>query len=390
MSKGKRKRIFLVAGEHSGDFLGSALMRSLREQLEGQPLFAGVGGELMEKQGLESLFPLEDVAVMGLTDVVPRLPAIIRRVYQTVDAALAFSPDIVVIIDSAEFTHAIARRIRRKRPQIPLIDYVSPSVWAWRPGRARKMAAYIDHVLALLPFEPEAHRRLGGPPCTYVGHPLVEKMSFMQSCSPEKLQSRLAIDGDAKKLLVLPGSRRSEVRRLMEPFGAAVDILQARHKKLEVLLPVMPSVERLVREAARDWSLQPHILQGEEDKFAAFNLADAALAASGTVTLELALCKVPMVVAYKMGTAEYSLRRLVSVHSIVLANLVLGENVFPEFLQEDCTPENLARATDELLRDTNVLARQKSGLERVAEKTLLENTTPSREAARVVLSCLPD
>ena len=358
----QRKRIFLVAGEHSGDFLGAALMRSLNEQLDVEPVYGGVGGELMEEQGLHSLFPLQDVAVMGLTEVISRLPKIFKRVYQSVDAAIAFEPDLVVIIDSPEFTHPIAKRIRKKIPKLPIINYVSPSVWAWRSGRAKRMRSYIDHVLALFPFEPDVYKKLGGPPCTYVGHPLVEKYDFIQSCSGAALQQRLQIEPDAKKLVVLPGSRINEVKRHLGPFGEALKILLSRHKNLEVLLPVMPMVSNLVRELSADWPLKPHFLQGESDKFAAFNLADVALASSGTVTLELGFSQVPMVVAYIMGKPEYSLRHFVSVDSIVLPNLVLGKNIFPEFLQENCTPENLARAVGELLIDGPALVDQKSGL----------------------------
>ena len=383
-----RKRIFLVAGEHSGDFLGAALMRSLAKELESAPIYSGVGGSMMETEGLRSLFPLHDVAVMGLTAIFARLPTILKRVYQAVDAAIAFSPDIVVIIDSPEFTHPIAKRIRRKLPDVPIIDYVSPSIWAWRSGRAKKMNSYVDHVLALLPFEPEAHKRLGGPACSYVGHPLVEKIDYINNCSAKALQAELSIADDAVKLVVLPGSRPNEVKRLMIPFGQVVDKLREKYHNLEVLIPIMPSVDELIEELSSTWSHKPHLLRGEDKKFAAFNLSDAALAASGTVTLELGLIKVPMVVAYIMGKPEYSLRGMVSVQSIVLANLVLGKNVFPEFLQEKCTPDALFAAIDVLLRETPALAAQREGLALVEKKIMLKGTTPSLEAAKIVISYL--
>ncbi len=384
----RQKRIFLVAGEHSGDLLGAALMASLARELDEPPVFQGVGGALMEKEGLHSLFPLADVAVMGLGAILPRLPVIVRRVYQAVEAAVRFRPDIVVIIDSPEFTHPIAKRIRKRLPGVPMINYVSPSVWAWRPGRAKRMKSYIDHVLALLPFEPDVHKKLGGPPCTYVGHSLVEKNGFITSCSPDQLRQELQLGETGPVLVVLPGSRSNEVRRLMEPFGEVVGILKEKYPDLHVLLPVVQTVEHLVTEQLRDWPCPVHLLRGEQQKFAAFNLADAALAASGTVTLELGLAKAPMVVAYRMGRAEYSLRHLVSVRSIVLANLVLDENVFPEFLQEDCTPEKLSAALEDLLHDTPALQAQKNGLDLVEKKILLEGTTPSRAAARIVLDFL--
>ncbi len=383
-----RKRIFIVAGEHSGDFLGAALMRSLDVELEHPAIYAGVGGSSMELEGLHSLFPLRDVAVMGLTAIISRLPTVVKRVYQTVDAAVKFAPDIVVIIDSPEFTHPIAKRIRRKLPDVPIIDYVSPSVWAWRPGRAKRMKRYVDHVLALLPFEPAAHERLDGPACTYVGHPLVEKREFIKQCSPKALQNRLSISNEAIKLVVLPGSRPNEVKHLMAPFGQAIDKLGQKHENLEILIPVMPTVEALIRELSSNWSVTPHLLLGESDKYAAFNLANAAFAASGTVTLELALTKVPMVVAYIMGKPEYSLRRMVNVQSIVLANLVLGKNVFPEFLQENCTSDKLVTAMEELISETPALVAQQDGLNLVQEKIMLEGGTPSREAAKIVTSYL--
>ena len=213
----------------------------------------------------------------------------VRRVYQTVDAAVAADPDVVVLIDSPEFTHPIARRIRRRRPDIPIVDYVSPTIWAWRPGRARKMRPYINHVLALLPFEPKAHIRLGGPPCTYVGHPLIEQLPWISKLDPAPLAARLGLDPARPTLLVLPGSRRSEVSRLMSVFGEAVAKIAARCGPLEVILPVAASARPIVEEGLADWKITPHLVEGHDDKFRAFKLADAALAASGTVTLELAL-----------------------------------------------------------------------------------------------------
>ncbi len=261
-----------------------------------------------------------------------------------VSAAVAAEPDAVVIIDSPEFTHPIARRIRRRRPHIPIIDYVSPSVWAWRPGRARKMAQYVDHVLALWPFEPEAHQRLGGPPCTFVGHPLIERHPWIASLDPAPLAERLALSHDTPLLVVLPGSRSSEVSRMMPPFGEALANLLHRGRKFEVVVPVMPSVRPLVEQHLKAWPIRPHLVEGDEDKFRAFKLAKAALAASGTVTLELALAGTPMVVGYKVDAIIAPvLRRLIIAPSVVLPNLVLGEKVFPEFHQENCTASAVRR-----------------------------------------------
>jgi len=383
--KGEPLRIFLVAGEHSGDALGARLMAALRARL-GCVHFSGVGGDLMREQGLETLFPLSDVAVMGPLSILPRLPRIVRRVHRTVDAAIADAPDVVVIIDSPEFTHPIARRIRRRCPDVPIVNYVSPSVWAWRPGRAARMRRYVDHVLALLPFEPEAHQRLGGPPCTYVGHPLIERHAWLKALDPAPLAARLGIQSGQQVLVVLPGSRSSEVGRLMQPFGEAVRALRDRGIEPQIIIPAVPHVRGQIERALAHWPLRPHLIEGEEDKLRAFKLATAALAASGTVTLELALAGTPAVVAYKVDAIAARLRFLVKVPSIVLANLVLGENVYPELIQEDCAADKLASALELLLSDTPERSRQLELLARVPERLSVAAGSPSDAAAEVVLA----
>ena len=324
-------RIWLIAGEESGDQLGAKLMSALKAALGQTPVaFEGVGGEAMASQGLRTLFPLSDIAVMGIGAVIARLPSIVRRVYRTVAAIIEGRPDAVVIIDSPEFTHAVAKRVRRKLPSLPIINYVSPSVWAWRPGRARKMRAYVDHVLALKPFEPEAHRRLGGPPCTYVGHPLIERFDELRPKSGE----RPNIDENPINLLVLPGSRRSEINRLMEPFGATLGVLASRSPRpFRAILPAVSHLADEIEGRSRSWPVAPEIVRGEAAKYAAFRSAHAALAASGTVSLELALSGVPMVIAYKVSRLEEQLKYLLTVPSIVLLNLYYGENVIHECIQ---------------------------------------------------------
>jgi len=378
-------RVFLVAGEHSGDALGGKLMAAITARCKGRVHYLGVGGETMEREGLTSQFPLTDVAVMGPLSILKSLPRIVSRVYRTVDAAVAAQPDAVVIIDAPEFTHPIAKRIRKRAPSIPIVDYVSPSVWAWRPGRAKKMRPYVDHVMALLPFEPAAHERLGGPPCTYVGHPLIEKLDWMQDLDVSSLARHLQLDPARPVLVVLPGSRTSEVSRLMEPFGAAIELLHARRLHPQVIIPAVPHVRGLIEAGMRSWSEKAHIVEGETDKFRAFKLAHAALAASGTVTLELALAGTPMVVAYKVDAVAARLRFLLNVPSVVLANLVLEENAFPEYLQEECTPGHLADALQSLLRDTPESRAQLAALARVPHRMQLDGGTPSDAAAEIVL-----
>ncbi len=379
-------KLFLIAGEHSGDALGAKLIEALRT-LSTRPLaLEGVGGELMEEQGCPSLFPLTEIAVMSPLDVLPRLPGIWRRIRQSVDAVMAQDPAALVILDSPEFTHQVAKRVRRRKPDLPIVDYVSPSVWAWRPGRARKMARFVDHILAILPFEPDAHRRLGGPACSYVGHPLVEKLDWIASLDPEALRDRLGIPAGCPVLVVLPGSRSSEVKRLMGPFGEALARLQADAGPFEVILPAVASVRGLIEEGLKTWPLAPHIVSGEVDKFAAFKLARAALAASGTVTLELALAGTPMVVAYRADALAKSLSFLLIAHSVVLPNLILGENVFPELLNEACTGEGLSAALLPLMRGGTARDLQLQGLASVLECVRDTDETPSEHAARIVLA----
>jgi lipid-A-disaccharide synthase len=387
-------RIFVVAGEHSGDALGGKLMAALNAQLIESsipvPVYAGLGGEAMTQRGLTSLFPLHDVIVMGPVAIARAYPRLRRRAFEVIDAAIAFAPDAVVIIDAPEFTHPIAKRIRKRMPGVPVIDYVSPSVWAWRPGRSARMRGYIDHVLALLPFEPGVHQRLGGPPCTYVGHPLIERSAWIEAQDPHVLTQRLGLPSGQPVLVVLPGSRASEVRRLLQPFGEAVALLHQTEQPFLVLIPTVASVRGLIEAQTAQWPVRPVLLEGEADKFAAFRLARAALAVSGTVTLELALAGTPMVVAYKVEPLATLLRFLVKVQSIVLANLVLGENAFPELIQEDCTPRKLADTLLPLLHDTPERRAQLAALARIkpsmgvqADGSLRE--APSRAAARIVL-----
>ena len=380
-------RLFIVAGEHSGDALGGKLMAALLACVgAGAVEFSGVGGEDMAAQGLSSIFPIEDVAVMGPMSILPRLPRIVRRVYQTVDAALAFKPDAVIIIDSPEFTHPIAKRIRRRALHIPIIDYVSPSIWAWRPGRARKMRAYVDHVLALLPFEPDAHERLGGPACTYVGHPLLERADEIRSAVGASLGRELGLPDDRPVLLVLPGSRRSEVDRLIDVFGEAISRLADRGHTFSVVIPAVRHVRPMIEERSKTWRVSPILVDGADDKYRAMRLARAALAASGTVTLELALAGTPTVVAYKVDAVMARLRFLLKVQSVVLANLVLGRNVYPELLQDACTAENLADGLEPLLSDTETRRKQQDLLAEIPARMAVPGGRPSEAAADVVLS----
>ncbi|MEH2497598.1 lipid-A-disaccharide synthase [Bradyrhizobium sp. AZCC 1678] len=382
---GMERRIFLIATEESGDRLGANLMKVLRQRLGDGVQFEGVGGRAMAREGLESLFPIEELSIIGLAAVVKDLPKILGLIKETAIAVTEAAPDILVIIDSPDFTHRVAKRVRAKDPSIPIVDYVSPSVWAWRPRRARAMVKYVDHVLALLPFEPEAYRRLHGPPCSYVGHPLTEQLT----------QLRPNVDEAARRtesppvLLVLPGSRRSEIRHHMAVFGQAVARLQEQGVTFELVLPTMPHLQEAVVDAVKGWPVQPQVVIGEQEKRAKFRIAHAALAKSGTVTLELALAGVPMVTAYRTGTMEaWILRRAIKVNSVILANLVIGENVIPEFLQEDCTPEKLAAALREVLSDSESRRKQLEAFAKIDGIMSTGHQPPSARAADIVLATM--
>ena len=376
--------VFVVAGEASGDQLGFKLMQALRAAAPDVAI-TGVGGAAMAREGLTSLFPLEDIAVMGIMPVLRRLPLLRARIQQTAQAVIAAKPDVLVIIDSPDFTHRVARLARAALPSLPVVDYVSPSVWAWRPGRARKMRSHVDHVLALLPFEPAAHQRLGGPPCTYVGHPLIERSGDWRASAAEEA-ARAAQPGT---LLILPGSRRSEIERLLPDFCRTLALVTAAVPGLHAVLPAVPQHEARIRAIIAQFAVQPEIITGEAAKWAAFRQARAALAASGTVTLELALAKVPMVTAYRVSPPETLLRFMVTAPSIILPNLVLGKNFIPEFIQRDATPERLSAALLPLLAEGEARAAQMRGFAEVeAQMVLTEAKTPSFEAAKLVLSSL--
>ena len=379
------RKIFLVATEESGDRLGAGLMKVLRQRLGGAVRFEGVGGQQMKREGLNSLFPIEELSIIGLAAVVTQLPKILRLIRLTASAVSETSPDILVIIDSPDFTHRVARRVRARDPSIPIIDYVSPSVWAWRPGRARAMRVYVDHVLALLPFEPEAYERLRGPPCSYVGHPLTEQVATLRPAAPEQTRR----DEAPPVLLVLPGSRRSEIRHHMAIFGEALGRLGAEGVAFELILPTMPHLQDAVRKGVQDWKIAPKIVIGEQEKRAAFRIARAALAKSGTVTLELALAGVPMVTAYKVGAVEaWILQRAIKVKSVILANLVVGENVVPEFLQEECTPEKLSQALRELLEESPLRQRQVEAFAKIDAIMSTGDQPPNVRAADIVLAAM--
>jgi lipid-A-disaccharide synthase len=339
----------------------------------------------MAAEGIASPFAIAELSIIGLAAIPRRLSMILRRIRETADAVVAARPDALVIIDSPEFTHRVAGRVRRLAPKIPILDYVSPSIWAWRPGRARAMRAYVDQVLAILPFEPAVHAELGGPPCLYVGHPMIEHIAALRP-DAEEAQRRSA---NPPVVLVLPGSRASEIRHLLGTFGAAIEQIAARTGSLQLVLPTVPHLATQVRAGVAGWAVAPRVVVEPDEKWAAFRQARAALAASGTVTLELALAGIPTVAAYRLSIVEWNIARLLRMRStlpsVILANLVLGENVIPELLQSECTPERLAAALLPLLSDTAQRQRQIEAFGRLDAIMAIGGEAPSAKAAAIVL-----
>lgn len=374
--------IFLVAGEPSGDQLGARLMAALKAETGGAVRFAGVGGPRMQAEGLKSLFPMDDLAVMGLVEVLPHLRRILRRIAETVAAARRLRPDALVTIDAPGFSLRVSKRL--KGAGFPLIHYVAPSVWAWKPWRARRIAGFLDHLLALLPFEPpyfEAH----GLATTVVGHPAIEAAA--EPADGVAFRRRQGIAANAPLLAVLPGSRMAEVSRLAPVFAATLARLAPDLPGLCAVVPTVPNVAARVRAATATWPVETRVLEQPAEKYAAFAAADAALAASGTVAVELAVAHCPTVVAYKVSPVTAAIvRRMLKVRYASLANLVLDRPVQPELLQENCTPEMLAAAVHPLLNEGKARERQLADLDAVvAALSGAGEGPPSRQAARCVL-----
>ncbi|MBO6636061.1 lipid-A-disaccharide synthase [Parvibaculum sp.] len=381
-----RRHVMLVAGETSGDALGAVLMDAMTE-ISDRPLeFSGVGGPEMEARGLTSIFPMHEIAVMGPREIIPRLPLIFRRIWQTVRHAVEQRPDIVVVIDSPEFTHMVAKRIARRAPDIPIVDYVLPSVWAWRLGRARAMKKYIRRVLALLPFEPKFLGTVGVD-CVYVGHPAIQRIP--EEGSGARFRGARGIGTDDPVLLVLPGSRLNEVKHLVGIFGETVRQLSREIDHLRVVVPVVPHVRPLVEASIKDWGVPVEIVDDEQQKRAAFDAGTAALAASGTVSLELALARVPMVVAYRAeAIVGWFALNVLKVPSVVLVNLILDRPSVREYLQGRCTADELAEGLRPLMHESDERRRILDDLDELRLRMGIDGEPPGRRAARAVLELL--
>lgn len=378
--------IYIVAGEPSGDLLGGKLMQALKQRTGGQVRFAGIGGETMEAEGLASRVPLSELAVMGVAEVLPQARRIFRRVAETVADIQRQRPVALVTIDSSGFTWRIAQRLRKAGSKLPMIHYVAPMVWAWRPGRAKRMARWYDHLMALLPFEPPYFAAVGLA-CSYVGHPVVE--SGADRGDGAAFRHRHAIPSDAPLLAVLPGSRRGEAGKLLPIFADAVMRIAQTHPSLRIVVPTTATVADQVEAAVAAWPLPTIVLRGTREKYDAFAASNAALAASGTVALELAMAKLPAVVTYRINPLTHAyVSRVVKVDYANLINVILDREAVPELLQYDCTAENLAAAVAKLLDDPAAAAAQIAACQEALRVLGYGGVSPALRAADEVLAVI--
>lgn len=369
-------KIYFVMGEPSGENLAIDLLDAFEEMnVSIDPL--GLGGEKLQKRGLNSLFDVTDLSVIGISGVVGKLPTIIKRVRQTVEDILDKRPDVILLIDSPDFGYAVAKRVRKRDANIPVVKYICPSVWGWRPGRAPKMRVFIDHVLAILPFEPAVMKKLNGPDTTYIGHPLVRLIA-------ENAKRKKVTPKSPANLLVLPGSRKSEISRLLPVIKDTLLMLEERGNAFDAVLPAVDHLVEEIRENVAEWPVKPKIVTGDEARIAAFSKADAAIAASGTVTLELALFKVPMVSIYKLDPVMMIARKFMYAWTASLPNLIADRAVVPEQFNEFANPNLISRQVEQLLVKSPARNAQLEGFEIVANN-MRQSERPGLIAARKIL-----
>lgn len=375
-------KIMLVAGEASGDQLGGRLMAAIKRQEPGAR-FIGVGGPRMEGEGLQSLFPMNEMSVMGLTEVIPHIPHLLKRIAQTADFAKSEKPDAVVTIDAPDFSFRVGKKLKGKG--IPLIHYVAPSVWAWREGRAKKIAGFLDHLLALLPFEPPYFEK-EGLPTTFIGHSAVEER---HDGNGDRFRANHGLDPNKRLLAVLPGSRNSEVKRLLPVFRQVIEAIARKYPDARIVVPTVSKVADTVTEEMKSWPLAPIVVATDQERHDAFAAADCALAASGTVSLELAISGVPHVIAYQVNAITgWIAKRLIKIDTVTIVNLVLGRKLIPEFLQENCKAKNIIPVLDALLGDNPTREQQKSGFDEACRMLGFGDRAPSEKAAEQILDII--
>ena len=380
MSSSKIK-VYLIAGEPSGDLLGSRLMRALKQK--GNVDFYGVGGDTMKKEGLNSLFNISDLAIMGLLEVVPSIPRVLKRIQQTVDDIINIKPDIVVTIDSWSFCSRVHKKLRKLNLGFKQVHYVAPQVWAWKAKRAKTMHKYIDYLLTLLPNEPKYFTPYNLP-TEFVGHPVVE--SSVLNADGKKFCKEHNIDDSKQIISILPGSRHNEVAKLLPDFLETANLLHKKYPNMVFILPTVSTVAKQVREATKNSDLPLIVVDTQDERYGAFRASDAAIAASGTVALELAMCKVPHIVAYKVSKLTYLMAKyLVHIKYVNLTNIMLKRLVVPELLQHDCLPEKISDKIEELLQKKSLYKQQMQGFDEVRTYLTNKDNSPSAMAADIII-----
>ncbi len=379
-------KVAIIAGEVSGDLLAADLVAALKERYAGPIELIGVGGEALEDQGLRSLFDFSELSIMGITQVIAKLPKLVRRIRQTAAAVIAAKPDVLIIVDSPDFTHRVAKRVRASLPDCPVVNYVCPSVWAWKEYRAQKMLGYVDHVLAVLPFEPEIMKKLGGPPTTYVGHRLTADPALL-AARKLRAETKPRQTTDLRTIMLLPGSRGSEIAKLLPHFGEAVQELSGRNANLRFVLPTLARREAMIREMMAGWTVKPDLAVGADAKWRAFAEADAAMAASGTVILELALTGVPCVSTYQTDWIIKLMTSRIKTWTGAIPNLIADYAVVPEYINEVVRGASLARWMEKLSVDTLPRRAMVEGYDLVWERMRTEKP-PGEHAAEIVLDVL--
>jgi len=372
---GKPLRLYFVVGEISGDTLGADLVDQFGK-LGTEVEMMGLGGPKLQQRGLKPLFDSSEIAVMGLSGVVAKLPALLARARRVARDVIEQKPDVLLLIDSPEFAKQVAKRVKTRCPDLPVIKYVCPTVWSWRPGRAKTMTSYVDHVLAILPFEPDVMQELGGPPTTYVGHPLARLAGTVDLKARRKPK-------DPPSILLLPGSRKSETSRLLPVLRESINVLHRRGLKAEYVLPAVPHLEAEIRHEVAGWEIKPEVVAGESAKIAAMEKADAAIAASGTAILELAMYGVPTVSIYKLDKAILALRFMIKGWTAALPNLIADTPIVPERFNEYANPEYVARMIEPLLADTLQRQAQLEGFALVHAR-MKQDEAPGRICARII------
>jgi lipid-A-disaccharide synthase len=376
--------VYLIAGEPSGDLLAARLMVALRDLSGGTIRFAGIGGEAMREQGMQSLFPQSDLAVMGLAEVVPQIPKILRRLDQTLADIRKCQPSVVVTVDSWGFTGRVAKRLKAEGSTIPRVHYVAPMVWAWKEKRVHQLAERVDLLLCLLPQEP-AYFIKAGLRAVHVGHAVLE--GGAGDGDGAAFRARHAIPSDVPLLCVLPGSRRSETSRLLPVFSEVVAKMAVVHPSLQIVVPTVDTVAEQVTNAK--WPVPATVVRGTKDRYDAFAACRAALAASGTVALELGLARVPMVIGYRVNRLTGIIaRRLFKIRYVCLLNLLVDRLVVPEFLQENCRADGLASALLGLMAEGADRKAQLDGAAEALTRLGLGGGSPSRRAASEVLAMI--